>query len=166
MGTCSGCGAWFCNDRSQHTEVSTFFAFGTCAACATYCASCGQPDVYAGCNGPCPCLEDGFDEQSESGEGGDGRSDCSEGSEAYAALEPPPPGGSELPSSDTSRVPGDVFPRLEFKYPLLWYHSRFAWSAAEQECTLRARATVGTRLPLCLPAVSYTHLTLPTILLV
>ena len=63
------------------------------------------------------------------------------------ALEPPPPGGSELPSSDTSRVPGDVFPRLEFKYPLLWYHSRFAWSAAEQECTLRARATVGTRLP-------------------
>ena len=62
------------------------------------------------------------------------------------ALEPPPPGGSELPSSDTSRVPGDVFPRLEFKYPLLWYHSRFAWSAAEQECTLRARATVSTKL--------------------
>ena len=100
MGTCSGCGAWFCNDRSQHTEVSTFFAFGTCAACATYCASCGQPDVYAGCNGPCPCLEDGFDEQSESGEDGDRQSECSEGSEAYAALEPPTAGGSELPSSD------------------------------------------------------------------
>jgi hypothetical protein len=49
-------------------------------------------------------------------------------------------------------LPPDVFPRLEFKYPLLWYHSRFAWSSTEQERTLlHARAAVGTRLPLSLP---------------
>ena len=62
-------------------------------------------------------------------------------------------GGRPRCSSDASRVPdgAGAFPRLEFKYPLLWYRSRFAWSDAEQERTLHTRATIGTHLPLSLP---------------
>ena len=54
-------------------------------------------------------------------------------------------------------VPAEVgvcytpFPRLEMSYPLLWYHSRFAWSAAEQQHTLLARATVTHSPRLSLP---------------
>ena len=33
--------------------------------------------------------------------------------------------------------------RYEFKLPFVWYHSQFAWSAAEQEDNLRAVAEGG-----------------------
>ena len=61
-------------------------------------------------------------------------------------LPPPLAASSRSPSppvSACSNVPGGVgaFPRMEFKFPYLWYHSRFAWPSAISEETLQSLRT-------------------------
>ena len=161
MGTCSGCGAWFCDDRTQHTETSTFFEFGTCAVCAAYCERCGQPDVYAGCNGSCACRDGESSEDDDVGEPMLADEPLRVGESPHskrrrlmspatspavslsASPSPSPrlsPPSSHPPRAKRPRPPGTrppVYPEFEFKYPFVWYHSRFAWSEAQQNENVR-----------------------------
>ena len=94
------------------------------------------------------------------GREGDGDASGEGGGDALAAvdqlaakrLRASPPTDPEETAADVAaasryrHVPCGVgaFPRFEFKYPFLWYHSRFAWSAAEQRDVLRALSAVRT----------------------